>query len=212
MASGRPFFSNPHQQMLTSADAVSDGAVADLFRLLDKRDRESARLLGLIQSRLFRSGLDWHDAEDVLMEAGLIAWQSLQKGNVIHNLPAFIMTISTRIIIGRTRIYQRQRQGISSSEIDIDTIPSLEILPINRIEQLEERALSLKALEAALEQIDLQDRELIELRYLQDMTWPQVQEYLAEKGSHIEIPTLRKRGSRALNRLRKILIDSQYSS
>jgi DNA-directed RNA polymerase specialized sigma24 family protein len=58
-------------------------------------------------------------------------------------------------------------------------------------------------LHKALNELNSEDRRLIELKIIQDLSWQEIHVILVQEGSNTELSTLRKRKERAIARLRK---------
>jgi RNA polymerase sigma factor (sigma-70 family) len=209
MASDSPSVKKQRQQTSRFVDAVSvDKKYAELYRLLDLRSSESLRLLGMIRSMLFNTSLDGLEARDILAEAGVRAWQTIERGQSIRYLYSWLAIVSRRIIVDKLRQQKKHQLSFYGMIADIQDIPDTNV---SSLEEDEESTLLQEKLHEAFKQLEPQEREYLEMRYIQDMTWPQIAQTLSERGNTIKETTLRQRGARALKKLRQILLDGELS-
>lgn len=97
----------------------------------------------------------------------------------------------------------RRENKATSSDILDTVVADNRPLPMELITQQEVYAF----LHEAIKTLGEQDAQLIELHYLNSMSWPDIAAYLLRtRGENVTASTLRKRGQRALNRLRKHLL------
>jgi RNA polymerase sigma factor (sigma-70 family) len=59
----------------------------------------------------------------------------------------------------------------------------------------------------AMSQLSEDKRELLELRFIQELSWDEVAAYYAGQGKKFKVTALRKRGQRALEDLRKVFFE-----
>lgn len=149
----------------------------------------------------------WHigpvDLDEVIMEAVKRGIEYIQKHHEPIRTPeAWIRQVSLNIL-------RRKVDGVVKSERTVEMITVLAQPaqdPLAESEFIEQ----LEYLEVALNRLSREDQALIRMKFLQGKTYEQIRQHyalLANDGRVPSIPALRKRESRALQRLRQIFLE-----
>ncbi|MDB9526664.1 sigma-70 family RNA polymerase sigma factor [Oscillatoria sp. CS-180] len=156
-------------------------------------------LLFFIQRRLSQYHLDDHLAiDDILHEAVLRTQKAIQDGEVIRCLPAWMNRVCFNIIRERSREYKSRKklnyQLVQELDVNTDDIEPVFEIGIKKIDSLLSSWRSLK--EA--------DRNILILRHVDKYSWREIAARFSEiEGKEISEQTIRKRGERALSKLRE---------
>ncbi|MDY6901541.1 MAG: sigma-70 family RNA polymerase sigma factor [Cyanobacteriota bacterium] len=165
--------------------------------LLSSKNPEGCTIIPFVERSLAQFNLtDSHNSIEVINEAYLRGRRLIKNGERIDNPLAWIRVTSYNII----REYSRERKKFSYLEeswvedkVDLNLVPNEEILS------------EFKRVNLAFNRLNEQDRELLQLKVIENLTWREIIKYLTKKGVFIDNePKLRKRKHRALKMLRKI--------
>lgn len=168
--------------------------------LSSKGDDTSQRLLLFIKRTLRQFHIDQQFQEsEIVVEAYLRSCKRIEAGEVIENLPGWLKTVSYNIIREHNRKATKFKalpaQLIHNSYSASETGSGF--LDSQRIE----------ALLAALAQLKPEEEELLVLRLVKSFSWQEISEYLEARdegaGKKYSVQSLRKRGERALARLKQ---------
>ena len=92
--------------------------------------------------------------------------------------------------------------------IDNGNIDLEDFLSDERLQQTDENNELYKRLNKAINELDVEDRKLLRMRYYRQLTWQDIAEKLSIEGfEKTSVQALRKRGSRALAKLRKVFLN-----
>lgn len=141
-----------------------------------------------------------HEPDDILHEAISRLWSASLAGKDIYNAVAWLRQTGLNIINELSRAKNKYRI-IDNPNLDLELILSDE----QKHHESEDYELYVQ-LYQALQELDFADRELIILRFYKQMSWQDIGELLAKNGVPLSNAALRKRGSRALENLRKIFM------
>jgi RNA polymerase sigma factor (sigma-70 family) len=122
--------------------------------------------------------------------------QIVYKAAFIHNIPMWVRTTAYNVI----RELSRQQKRQTHLEVD-ESVPNKQDFAKVAHEELEE---DLIRLHVALNRLDSEDRRLLELKIIQNMTWQEIHELFKHEKKEIDVASLRKRKERAIARLRRI--------
>lgn len=170
-------------------------------------NKYSYPLFAFIQSMLFRFSLDGvYTPVDIFQEVYVRSVEAIRSGKAIANYSGWFRSTALNVIREHSRELRRYTD-ISSYDVSVseDTVDSI----------LEESELSkkLKLLESSISKLSKEDNELLTLRYIRGLSWKEIAEFFRnEKGTDIPTATLRKRGSRAIEALRKNFVDVKESN
>jgi len=161
--------------------------------LLNSKNPQAKSLLAFIRRTLRQYRLSGTETEiDIFIEAYLRGIEQMLNSpeTKIRHPKAWIRATIHNIIRekarARGRMFQLTEDIPSEQEESVDS---------SRIEYC------LNAVAQAYQNLEHDDRKLIELRFLRGFSWKGVHEKLGERD--LDMSTLRKRGQRALNKLRK---------
>jgi RNA polymerase sigma factor (sigma-70 family) len=166
----------------------------DLLAALRNFYRLRLRQYGLLGKR---------EPDEILNEAISRLSGALESGKKIYNLLPWLRTTGLHVINEISREETRHR-FIDNGNIDFE-----DFLSDERLQQTECDDNELyKRLNKAINELDVEDRRLLRMRYYRQLTWQDIAEKLSTDGfEKTSIEALRKRGSRALAKLRKIFIN-----
>jgi len=163
-------------------------------------DANSLSLLLSVQAELNRYGLARSEsASDVLHIALLRGKKTIDNGKIIPN-PSAWLRLTCRYVI-------KEKKRGSQREAQFDSVDSIAAQPS---EDIAENAYSGKysALAKELQRLSDDDRELLTLKVVHELSWEEIQIRLVDMGyPKYSLAALRKRKSRAVQRLRQNLAD-----
>jgi RNA polymerase sigma factor (sigma-70 family) len=173
---------------------VNDRSIR-LVRASVKGDRASYGVLvldytGFIYTMAFRMTGDHHLAEDLCQEIFIKAWMSLGKLKKAEAFPGWLATIGRRICLNAIDKRNRKR------EVAEEEAEPASVNPVMPPSFDAERII----LEEAVSRLSLQDRELITLSYVEELSSAEVAGIMG-----LEPGTVRVYLTRAREKLRKIL-------
>ena len=140
------------------------------------------------------------DAADLTQEAFVKAWQGLRFYKFEASFSTWLYRLTTNLCIDHLR--RQKRRTTVSLTVDGDDgveeleLPSPEPEPEDVVLERERR----QALAEAMAQLDKQDRALLTLRVVEELSYEQIAEVL-----DIKVGTVKSRLARTRERLRKIL-------
>jgi len=146
---------------------------------------------GIFRYCLFRVW-DKELARDLTQEAFCRAWFQLAEGKDIDNLRAFVYKVARNLIIDNSR----KRKDVSLDQMLDDAKISLPATSANQVESYVDGRLLLRS----LEQLDEQYKEVVMLRYIEEMTPAEIAEVLGEKANAVSI-----RINRGISKLRELI-------
>lgn len=164
----------------------------------------SYSLFAFIQSMLFRFALDGvYTPVDIFQEVYIRSVEAISSGKVITSYSGWFRSTALNIIREHSR---ELRRHTNISSYDIPVIENT----VDSILEESELAKRLKLLESSISKLSKEDNELLTLRYIEGLSWKEVAEFFRkEKGTDISMATLRKRGSRAIEALRRNFVDAK---
>lgn len=188
----RPSQASPEQirQLVDMVGGILSGQIGERRRWL----------LLSIQRSLQQFHLDSQlEAGDVLIEAYLRTQTQIEAGTPIRNIPAWLNRVSYNIIREKSREKGRDNRLIDRLK------PSTAKHMGHTYGDVED----FEALFSALNQLEGSDLELLILRIVKGLSWREIANLSIQRGEdgknpHVLQQKLRKRGERALKRLRKI--------
>lgn len=165
--------------------------------LLSSKNPEGCTIIPFVERSLAQFNLsDSYNSIEVINEAYLRGTKLISNGECIDNPLAWIRVTSYNIIREYSRDIQRDlsfEESKGNYDNNSSSIPNEEILS------------ELKRVKQAFNRLNEQDRELLQLKVIDNLSWREIIKYLKNKGALVKNEaTLRKRKHRALQSLRKI--------
>lgn len=139
-----------------------------------------------------------HEPDEILNEAISRLSKAEAAGKKVYKLIPWLRTTGLHIINEISREETRCRT-IDNQNFDFE-----EFLPDERLQQSSQDTEVYKYLNQALKELDVQDRKLLIMRYYRQFSWQDIAIKLSANETKVTTEALRKRGSRALGKLRKI--------
>lgn len=159
-------------------------------------NRDGSRILTAYERIARQLNIRDFDAREVLSEVtcrGLAAIE--RKEEPIKSIPAWFRSIGTNIIKDGVKAEIKARKLFEKQAYQPETSDSLLSLIAK-----EEGVAAYEAFKC----LSLEDQEILRLRFIEDMRYKEIQAYYQDvKNILVKIPALRKRESRAVERLKK---------
>ncbi len=155
------------------------------------------RYRALLSRTAFLTTRDLGTAQDVLQEALVQVWRDLPSYKSHGSFKAWML----KILVNKAKKHYRRRQVETVALEEAIEAPEDSDGPEETLEREEEAHL----LRLALERLSSNHREVLILRYYNDLTVPEMAKALACREG-----TIKSRLSRALSRLERILSDSEF--
>lgn len=138
------------------------------------------------------------EAHEVLNEVWLRGIKAIEAGTTINNSGAWIRTVSYYILVEEVRRLQVEKRA----SVSFDSIESRFLVKPGSSENDETETCYL-LLRQAIHDLKQEDQKIITLRYFQVLSWEEIREILISEGIEVKsVAVLRKRGQRAIERLR----------
>ena len=141
------------------------------------------------------SKLQQVDFYDVVPEVYLRGTKLIASGEDIENPGAWIRVTSYNVIREMSR--EQKKEQANSELIECQVAP-------DNCEENNE--VELNILKTSLQDLSEKDRQILELRFFQNLSWKEVVTYLASTGEILTEANARQRGKRALKRLKKVFL------
>jgi DNA-directed RNA polymerase specialized sigma24 family protein len=178
--------------------------------LLKTQNPQARPLLSFIRRNLYQFGLqDYFTAEDIFIEAYLrgVAYTHQQRLPIKHPR-AWMKSTAYNVI------RERKRERLRFAPLELDESMAYPCFFADPTESTADfspgldKRLTLVGVVQALQQLNPGDRNLIQWRYVEELSWQAIQERMAAHGQgDIKQATLRKRGQRAMERFRQLYLD-----
>ncbi len=187
---------NIEKQLELLAKVVND-------TLSEEWDESTRKIFFFIKRSLRQFKLDGQLQEsDILLEAYLRIRQKIESGESIQNMPAYLNRFAFNII------REKSKKQKKSEDLHIRLINNGHGHPDTTSGTDNTDSYKMNILIKALEKLKPEDFELIQLRIVKGLSWNEISEYLNsskhnENNKYISASGLRKRGERALKRLRE---------
>ncbi len=168
----------------------------------DLKDRKSSIVLAhSIKRSLKQFHLEQVDFYDVVSEVYLRGINKINSGENIKNPGAWIRVTSSNVIREMSR--QQQKEQANSKVVEVKIAPkSCE----------ENNNVLLGILNQSLVHLSEKERQILELKFFQNLSWKEIVEYLTSTGEILNEGNARKKGSRALKKLKKAFFSSLKSN
>lgn len=167
----------------------------DVSLLLQPENRDGARTLNYFQRLAKQLNIRNFDVREILSEATMRGLDSIdRKEEPIKSASAWLRSVGTKIIKDQVRAEIKSRKLVEKHSYRSETADSWIKLV------LAEEGI---AAHQAIMLLSPDDQEILRLRFIKAMPYKDIQaHYLRETGVSIKEPTLRKRESRAVAKLR----------
>jgi RNA polymerase sigma factor (sigma-70 family) len=158
-----------------------------------------------VKARLRQFNLASNYSPEYIIMQTIWRWDMhIKKGKQVACIDGWMKLTALRVI----QELQRQDNKVTYDPSTLETDPHLlkammEVIESNTKDEDNETRQQVRT---AMSQLSEDKRELLELRFFQNLSWDEVASYYAANGSDIKVSTLRKRGERALDELRKIIL------
>jgi RNA polymerase sigma-70 factor (ECF subfamily) len=141
----------------------------------------------------YRTGQEKTDAEELTQEVFMRTWAYLQKDErPIEDIRAFLFQVARHVIADRWR---KHKPLVALDDLDPSEEPRMEVR--------HEATVDMIIMEQYLLELPEKYREVLTLRYINDMTTDEAGKVLGMTANHVAVLT-----NRALNKLRKLLPSS----
>lgn len=135
--------------------------------------------------------------EDVIQHVNMCLIERLQSGVKVHHPVAWAKLVSERYI---SALYKKHKMSQTTESNKIEYLANLHYQKNNLYDDYEE-------ITKYIQQLKFASREIIVMRFFQGLSWHKVAEILSHReGKRICAATARKRGERAINKLRQIYL------
>jgi RNA polymerase sigma factor (sigma-70 family) len=160
----------------------------------------STWLINYINNRIYILKLSSHlSGEDIIQHVTECLIRDLKSGKKIEYPIAWAKLVSERYI---SKVYKKNRKTEATEAEKIEYFANL-VLEETSFPYLDHN----RQLHQSIQQLKPSSRQLIEMRFFQQMHWNKIAEILScQENKLICIATARKRGERALNELRQIYL------
>ncbi|MFB2967627.1 sigma-70 family RNA polymerase sigma factor [Aerosakkonema sp. BLCC-F183] len=145
-----------------------------------------------------------HEPDDVINESIVRLDRAIKAGKQILNLEAWIRVTGLNYIRELSR-KQKKCQAFDPFELDKHTESEQCDFILEEADTSEHRKVR-----EALQELKPQEREILELRFFEKLSWQDIAQYLANKGNCATVDALRKKGERAIKRLRKVFLSKYF--
>lgn len=119
-------------------------------------------------------------AEELMQEAFMKTWEYLEDGHDVENLRAFLYKVANNLIID----YSRKKKEQSLEQM-MEDHPSFE--PSDTKEGDIERAMLLREVREAMEQLPEEQRDLLVMRYVDDLDPKDIARVLGITSNHVSV-------------------------
>jgi RNA polymerase sigma factor (sigma-70 family) len=180
-------------------------AIKDVVPSLSKRYPELAELLDdldgfckFICIRLRNFKLDGRYSPDDIIGECILRWhQAVQNGKPIPYIMGWMKVTANYVV---QELKRESNKAYPYDPSIVETLPDTS--DVDGLETIEQRQVVLKALAALPED----KRELLNLRFFQNLSWDAIAEVYVARGENVKASALRKRGQRAQEELRKVFL------
>lgn len=168
--------------------------VAELFGVGNPR---GIGLINFIRSRIEQTRVKGWEEKDLLIEACIRAVGWIEENcEEIRHPTSFLRQVILNIL--REEVRKNVRREKMIHELKVEQFDD------EVVDSDDEHQRALEHLHDSLKKLSSKDRVLIELRFVEKLSYKEIQEYLQERGENIpQLDALRQQMSRALKRLRR---------
>lgn len=175
--------------------------------LSEKQNDDSRKIFFFAKRTLRQFKLDGQLQEsDIVIQAYLRVREKIKSGESIKNMPAYFNRVCYNIVREHSKKQKKTENlcnrlvnngfGVSETNRQIDSL----------------NYSNNKILFESLAQLNNEDREIIELRIVQELSWKEISDHISlYRNKKLNTSTLRKRGERILKRLREAYISVEQA-
>lgn len=166
----------------------------DISALLHPSNREGTKFFNYLESTAKKLRLSGLDAREVISEAyvrGIVTIND--KGQEIENPKAWLRKVCTFIMYDMVKEEKKNRLLKEKNQYSSEASNSLLTIVDSEQHQVVKKALA---------KLSDNDRQILRLRFDENLSYKEIQEQLCISGEAVKVPALRKRESRALARLK----------
>ncbi|MFA5187863.1 MAG: RNA polymerase sigma factor [Patescibacteria group bacterium] len=171
-----------------------------LFRAKNKDSEAFARVYDFYVDRIYRFVFFKinrpDEAQDITSEVFLKTWQYIIDGKKINNLNALFYKIARNLVIDHYRKASAQDVSLENIKADAEEIKELADEQINKID----KKIQVEKIEEKLRGLKDDYREIIILRYIEDLSIGQIAEIVEKKKGAVRVILYR-----ALNALKDLM-------
>lgn len=167
----------------------------DVSQILLPDNPSGKKLINYLQRLAKQLNIRNFDVREVISESTMRGLDSIErKGEAINNASAWLSSVGTRVIKDQVDAEIRARKLAAKHVIRTETSDSWIALVL---------AEEGEAAHQAVQLLSLEDQDILRLRYIEEMSYKDIQaHYLETTGVFVKLATLRKRESRAVQRLK----------
>lgn len=175
--------------------------VAELLRVGNPR---GTGLINFTRSRIQQTRVKGWEEKDLIIEACIRGVEYIEKNcQEIRHPASFLRQVILNVLREEVRSNVRREKIIC--ELKVEQFDS------EVVDNDDEHQRALGHLHISLKKLSDKDRVLIELRFVEKLSYKEIQEYLQKQGEDIpQLNALRKQMSRALKRLRREYIGISF--
>ena len=169
-------------------------------------EHDDRSILFFIKRSLFQHGLrDFITSEEILHEAFIRTETALLKGKPIENIPGWINRVSLNIIREKRRQLHSHHKLKRKVYADVHNLS----MPPDSDTFIELHANQIDSLWTAWQTLKKSEREILNLKHVQKLSWKEISNRLTRsENKKVSHHTIRKRGERALSKLRAVFFSS----
>jgi len=169
-----------------------------LFKAKSKDPQAFSEVYDLYADRIYRFIFfkvnSREEAQDLTAEVFLKTWQYIIDGKEIKNLNAFFYKIAKNLVIDHYRKASQQKE-IPIERADLEQ----KALEFDGLKQIESRV-GLEKIEVKLKQLKAEYREIILLKYIEDLSISEIAQIMEKKKGAVRVMLFR-----ALNALKELM-------
>ncbi len=176
--------------------------------LLKPKNPRARSLHSFIRRTLRQFNLnDIYTEIDIFNEAYLRGVSLTKTGTAINSPNAWMRKTAFNVIRELSRRCRREQSVVYNQLAKIDQVESEVASGLKEDSLVSDQVIEtdIQAVLLSLQELDLKDSRIIQLRTIQELSWKEVSQHLVELGEEVQSEAaLRKRGQRAMERLRQL--------
>ncbi|MFH1029721.1 MAG: RNA polymerase sigma factor [bacterium] len=177
-----------------------------LVKINSKDEKAFAEVYDLYMERIYRfiffkvSNIE--DAEDIASEVFFKAWQYIRDGKEVNSINGFLYSIARNKVID----YYRKNSKVKQISLDHSDAEKIKDDKGEDVEKKIDTEIGFEKLNGFLEKLKAEYREALLLRYVDDLSIPEIAEILGKSNGNIRVLI-----HRALEALREMMENSPNS-